>query len=130
MPALERLQRGLHPSGWYTDNLKTLCQRQQHGQGPQAAAHAWTEDSLIIYCLTVLAEVDDGAGQAGREGEGVDAGKGAASAAVEAAPATVLQLLCPVRMRKMWAKTWNKTYLLSLGIAHTGAMWLHSEWAR
>lgn len=73
-------------------------QPQQCCQGPQAAAHPWTEDNLIIYCLTVLSEVDNGAGQAGREGEGINAGKGAASGAVEAAPATVLQLLCPVRI--------------------------------
>lgn len=28
--------KGPHPSGWYTGNFKTLGQRQQHDQGPQA----------------------------------------------------------------------------------------------
>lgn len=65
--------------------------------------------------------MDNGAGQAGRESEGANGGKGAASAATEAAPpAHDLQLLRPVR--KMWAKAWNTTYL-----SHPSSLALHAQ---
>lgn len=43
VPALGRLQRGLHPNGVYR-HLKLLGQRHQHNQGPQATAHPRKED--------------------------------------------------------------------------------------
>lgn len=43
VPALGRLQRGIHPSGVYR-HLKLLGQRHQHNQGPQAMTHPRKED--------------------------------------------------------------------------------------